>query len=379
MDQLGKRLVDAGVISEEQLAQALAFQLRNGGRVGQALIALGLVTEQALETFFKRHPAAPVSLAETGVTASLLADLVLKHLFFLVDFTLAEVADKVKLPVALVESILDSLRRDRLVEVKGGGGYASVTYSYRISDTGKQRGAELLDICRYAGPAPVSLDAYRAMVEIQTIKQIVVDRERIRAAFAQMVVSDSLLERLGPAISSGKSLFLYGPPGNGKTAIAETIGGVLPDSIYVPHAIVVGGQIISVYDPVNHQPAGGDSTDGDGDRRWVRIRRPVVMVGGELTTRMLDLEYNDVARFYEAPLQLRANNGLFIIDDFGRQAIEPQQLLNRWIVPLDRRIDYLSLHTGMKFEVPFDMLVIFSTNIEPRDLVDEAFLRRISY
>jgi predicted ATPase with chaperone activity len=187
-----------------------------------------------------------------------------------------------------------------------------------------------------------------------------------------------VLKRLGPAISSGKSMFIYGPPGNGKTAIAETISRLLPDTIYIPYALTVGGEIITVFDPVNHIPVLSDD-EGSVDRRWIQVKRPVVITGGELTLRMLDLDFNPISKYYEASLQMKANNGIFIADDFGRQQIEPQNFLNRWIVPLDRRIDFMTLHTGMKFSIPFDMLIIFSTNIEPKQLVDEAFLRRIPY
>jgi MoxR-like ATPase len=379
MDQLGQRLVLEGIATEEQLEKALERQKLHGGRVGQNLVALGFISDEELEKFFKRHPAPPTSLENTGVDPALLADLVMKHLLFMGEFMLADLAEKVKLPIPVVDAILELLRKERFVEVKGGSGYATVTYTFKISDTGKARSTELFEYCSYVGPAPVSLDSYRTMVELQSIKNIVVGEESVRKAFSHMVVSDSLLKRLGPAISSGKSLFAYGPPGNGKTAIAETIGGVLPDNIYVPYALAVGGQIINLFDPVNHVVAEPHSDAGSLDQRWVMIKRPVIMTGGELTLRMLDLDFNEVAKFYEAPLQMKANNGLFIVDDFGRQAIDPQNLLNRWIVPLDRRIDFMSLHTGMKFHVPFDMLVIFSTNLEPRDLVDEAFLRRIRY
>ena len=379
MDPIGKRLVKESIITEAQLEEALEHQKLHGGRVGQNMVALGFIKEEMLENFFKRHPAPPGTIEETDVDVSILTDLVMKHLLFMGDFKLTDIAMRVKLPLPVVDTILETLRRDKFIEVKGGTGYASVTYNFKITETGRIRSHELFELCRYVGPAPVSLESYRSMVEVQSIKNIVIDEEKVHTAFAHLVVSESLLQRLGPAISSGQSLFVYGPPGNGKTAIAETIGGVLPDAIYIPYALTIGGQIITIFDPVNHLPVSPDSESSAVDPRWVLIKRPVIMTGGELTLKMLDLDFNVVSKFYEAPLQMKANNGLFIVDDFGRQQIEPQNLLNRWIVPLDRRIDFMALHTGMKFQIPFDMLVIFSTNLEPKALVDEAFLRRIRY
>ena len=228
------------------------------------------------------------------------------------------------------------------------------------------------------GPAPVSLEDYRLMVETQTVKSTIVNEESVKKAFSDLILNESVLKRLGPAISSGKAMFIYGPPGNGKTAIAETIGKLLPDKVYIPYALTVGGEIITVFDPVNHTPVGSDDDDSV-DKRWILVKRPVAMCGGELTLKMLDLDFNPISKYYEASLQMKSNNGIFITDDFGRQQIEPQHILNRWIVPLERRVDFMTLHTGMKFSIPFDMLIIFSTNIEPKQLVDEAFLRRIPY
>jgi predicted transcriptional regulator len=379
MYQLGVQLLKQGVITEKELEEALERQRRHGGRLGQNLVTLGFIKEDYLENLFQRHPPVPESVAQTGLDLSFIEDLVMKHILFMGEFRLADVAERIKLPVSLVDTALEALRRDKFVEVKGATGYATVTYTFKITDMGKQRSTELLELCRYAGPAPVTLDDYRNMVELQTIKSIVVGEESVRKAFSHLILSEAILRRLGPAISSGKAMFVYGPAGNGKTAIAETVGGVLPDTVYIPYAITVGGQIISMFDPVNHVPVEPAREGGSVDQRWVMIKRPVVLTGGELSLRMLDLDFNPISKFYEASLQMKANNGLFIADDFGRQQIDPQSLLNRWIVPLDRNVDFMTLHTGMKFAIPFDMLVIFSTNLEPRALVDEAFLRRIRY
>ncbi|HEY6838562.1 MAG TPA: ATPase [Geobacteraceae bacterium] len=379
MDQLGERLLKEGIVTEKELNAALERQRLHGGRLGQNLVDLGFIKEEELMKFFRATPPAPMSIEETGLELSFIVDLILKHILFMGEFSLADVAERIKLSVSVVDRAMEVLRRDKLVEVKGGTGYSSMTYTFKISDTGKNRATELMDICRYIGPAPVTLTAYRNMVEHQTVKSAIVSEESVKRAFSHLIINESILKRLGPAMSSGRALFLYGPPGNGKTAIAETIGRILPDTVYIPYAITVGGQIISVFDPVNHFPVENDAAGDNIDQRWLLIKRPVIITGGELTLRMLDLDFNPISKFYEASLQMKANNGLFIVDDFGRQQIDPQNLLNRWIVPLDRRIDFMNLHTGMKFSIPFDMLVIFSTNLEPKALVDEAFLRRIQY
>lgn len=379
MEQLGYKLLKEGLITEKELEKALERQRQHGGRVGQNLIALGFITARDLEGFFRKHPQAPQTVEETGLDLSFLADLALKHTLFMGEFKLADLSERIKLSLSATDKVMEVLRRDKLVEVKGGTGFATVTYTFKVTDTGKVRGTELLDICRYVGPAPVNLKDYRSMVETQTIKNAIVSEESVKRAFSHLIISDGILKRLGPAISSGRAIFLYGPPGNGKTAIAETVGRLLPDTVYIPYALIVGGQIINIFDPVSHVPAETTSEKDSIDQRWIMVRRPVVTTGGELTLRMLDLDFNPISKFYEASLQMKANNGLFVVDDFGRQQIEPQHLLNRWIVPLDRGIDFMTLHTGMKFSIPFDMLVIFSTNLEPKQLVDEAFLRRIQY
>jgi predicted ATPase with chaperone activity len=267
-----------------------------------------------------------------------------------------------------------------MVEItKGDPSLILGNYKYRITDLGMKRALNLMEENRYIGPAPVSLDDYIYAIEIQTIRSIEVDQESVKKAFSNIAISESKLQTFGAAVTSGRPMFLYGPPGNGKTTIAEAIGKLLPGEIYVPYSVLVGGQIILVYDPVTHRPVDEESELDIHDRRWVKVKRPIIISGGELTLKGLDLEFNPNTKYYEAPLQMKANNGLFIIDDFGRQIVDPQTLLNRWIVPLDRRVDFLTLHTGMKFEIPFDQLVIFATNIAPKKLADEAFLRRLRY
>ena len=376
---LGQKLVRVNMITEEQLQSALEWQKLHGGKLGRNLIALGSLSHRELSAFLKKHPDVPETLEETGLGLSFLTDLVLKHVLFRGGFTIADVAASVKLPRSIVNAALEELRREKFIEVKGASQLATASYQFQLTEQGKNRASELLDICRYAGPAPVVLDQYWEMVELQTIRSILVEENSVRKAFSSLVLSERMLRRLGPAVSSGKAIFLYGPSGNGKTTIAETIGTLLPDEVYMPYSLIVGGQIISIFDPISHITVPYEIRANSIDQRWVPIKRPVIMMGGELSPRMLELDFNSISKFYDAPLQMKANNGLFIVDDFGRQQISPQSLLNRWIVPLERRTDFMSLHTGMKFDIPFDQLVIFATNMEPGKLVDEAFLRRIRY
>lgn len=377
--RLGESLKETRRLTENEIQKALERQRLRGGRLGDNLIALGFITEDDLESVFKRTPPAPKTAEETGLGLPFIADLIMKHVGGMGEFTLMEVSERVKLPVSVVDKAVEVLRGENMLEVKGAGQLSRLSYKFALTDKGMRRIADLLKISQYAGPAPVTFDEYRTMVEIQTVKSILVSEESVREAFSHLVLDKAFLGRIGPAVSSGRALFLYGPSGNGKTTIAEAIGRMLPGTIYVPYAIRVSGEIITVYDKVTHQAVEPEVSGDAIDQRWVLVKRPVVMVGGELTLKTLDLEFNPIAKFYEAPLQMKANNGLFIVDDFGRQLMDPQLLLNRWIVPLERRTDFLALQTGMKFEIPFDQLVIFSTNLEPRKLVDEAFLRRIHY
>ncbi|MDT8443988.1 MAG: ATPase, partial [Desulfuromonadales bacterium] len=363
-----QRMLNEKIVTKQQLSEATGRQRLHGGRLGQNLVALGYISEDQLENFFKRTPAAPEKVEDTGLDLQFIADLVLKHIMSMGEFRLSDLSRRMGLSTAILDEAIALLRREKLAEVRSASQFVRSSFNFVITETGKKYAGELMEICRYAGPAPVTLEDYKEMVENQSIRNITINKDVIDAAFSQIVISEHMLGRLGPAISSGAPMFIYGPAGNGKTTIAETIGQVLPGTVFVPHALYVGGQIINVFDPVNHVPVEDlpdDDTAADAiDRRWVRIQRPVVITGGELSLRMLDLEFNSIAKFYEAPLQMKANNGLFILDDFGRQQMDPQSLLNRWIINLDRQIDFMSMHTGMKFEIPFDQLVIFATNLE---------------
>ena len=375
----GERLVKEKIISEEQLQKALARQRLHGGRLGKNMVDLGIISQEDITDFFLCDPDVPQTVEETGLDFSFILDLIKKHGLNMGEFTIREMAARIKLPFSVVNQSIERLRKDKLMEVKGANDLSKLSYRFALTETGIKRAFDLLEVSRYVGPAPVSFDEYRHMVERQTIKSISVDPVRVKEAFSDLIINEQLLERLGPAISSGKAIFFYGPSGNGKTTIAETIGRVLPGSIYMPYAVLAKGEIITVYDKASHVAVESRHSANNVDQRWVLVKRPVVMVGGEMTLKSLDLNFNPTSKFYEAPLQMKANNGVFIVDDFGRQQVDPQNFINRWIVPLERMTDFLTFHTGMKIEIPFDQLVVFATNLEPRTLVDEAFLRRIHY
>ncbi|OEU72896.1 MAG: ATPase [Desulfuromonadales bacterium C00003093] len=379
MTQLGNTLVEEGVITKAQLNDALERQKRYGQRLGDNLLALGYLSAEEMASFFKKPPTAPKTVEETGLDLLFIADLALKHAVFMGVFSMQDMAEKTCLPVTVVEGALDFLRREKLLEVTGATQITKASFRYKTTGLGKTRASDLFNLCAYCGPAPVPLEDYCATVEFQNIRNILLDEKTLRGSLEQLTLPEKIFHQLGPALSSGRPIFMFGPPGNGKTAIAVAISEALPGSVYIPHSVLVGGQIIYVFDKVNHLPVVGGSDYRSLDRRWVEIRRPVMMTGGELTLKMLDLQFNTVAKTYEAPLQMKANNGILVIDDFGRQQIDLQDLLNRWIVCLERNVDFLSLHTGMKFTIPFNQIVLFSTNLEPKSLVDEAFLRRIRY
>jgi len=329
-------------------------------------------------------PPPPTSIEETGLHYDSLAQLLLKTLVA-GEASGTGLSEKLRVPYSVLDALIQHARVEKLVEVRGTSGAGSAGYRYILTDLGRDRAGQFLDMCRYVGPAPVPLAQYNAYVRASMDARPYLDRTLLARGFEHLVVGPGMLDALGPAVNSGKALFLYGAPGNGKTVFAEGIGKALGGEIQMPFAIDVDGQVITMYDPVSHQRMGETLSAGSvistaaHDRRWESIRRPVVVVGGELTLEMLDLTFNPISKFYEAPIQLKANCGVFVVDDFGRQRIPPRDLLNRWIVPLESRVDFLTLHTGRKFEVPFNVLIVFATNLKPQSLADEAFLRRIPY
>ena len=342
----------------------------------------------------RRHvPRIPETVHDLGLSEEFIIDLLLKTLYMQGARTGQQLVESLCLPFPFVDEQLLMLQQRRFVEVRGTSGPSRAGYVFDLTGAGRDRAREASASNQYVGPAPVPLGQYRRWVEAQSIRQAHVTRRVVEEGFSWLVLKPGMIDQIGPAINSAKSLFLYGESGNGKTAMAETIARLLGGSIFVPYAIEVDGQIMVLYDPVHHHPPEESDKapdanpmdslwvglEGEHDKRYVQVRRPVVLTGGELTLDQLDLQYDYQTKMYQAPFQMKANGGLLIVDDFGRQRVPPRDLLNRWIVPLEKRVDYLTLHTGNKFPVPFDCLLIFATNIAPRELVEEAFLRRIHY
>ena len=373
----------------------LADAQRQGDLEGVTLIGDPPPTDEEAVPVVGSHysPRVPTKWEDLGLDLSFLFDLTLRTIFARGQLTGAELAREMAVPFAVLNPVLLAMRKQTLVDIvgqRGSSGDASFVYEIK-PPKGTAAMQEAMEKTSYVGPAPVPFGDYVESVLAQTIKKMVVTRRSIRKAFEDLIITDAVLNEIGPAINSAQSIFFFGYPGNGKTSVAERITRLMGDAIYVPHAVEANGQIIKVYDPIQHTPVGdADAPENptetaflkkaaSHDQRFARVKRPTIVVGGELTMSMLDLKYNPTGKFYEAPLQMKANGGIFMIDDFGRQQVRAMDLLNRWIVPLEKKYDYLNTVTGTKVEVPFDELLIFSTNLDPHQLADEAFLRRIKF
>lgn len=323
-------------------------------------------------------PAAPVNVEATGIDGAYLSDLALKFAYTTSQFSTEWAAQRLQLPQAFVGEILEQLKSELMLEVLGSLG--RIGFRYRISARGRERAAQLFEVSGYVGPAPVSLEAYTAMIEWQLENSPAVSPEQVTAALSELVLPEEAVRLAGLALSSGRSLFVFGPPGNGKTALSRMLHNALTGDIWIPHCIVIDDSIIRMYDPQCHVLA--DFSPPQPwliDHRWVRIRRPLIVVGGELTIDALDLSRSATMRYYEAPVHVKSNGGILLVDDFGRQRVEPRELLNRWIIPLEHQIDHLTLQSGQKVDVPFRQMLIFATNLDPQSVTDPAFLRRMGY
>lgn len=400
--QIGQLLIAAGLVSAQDVQDALRLQAHQGGLLGDNLVAIGAVAPADLERFLGRMPPAPTTVGETGLSDTELLNLMLKFIHTQALDRASSLAEAMCLPQALLHELVrmavarsllapgaqDTASANRAGIVRADTGVAADT-RYTLSERGRAWALEALSQSQYVGPAPVPLDAYKDRVRMQRITSEAVTRDTIHKAFADLVIPEAFVAQIGPAVNSGRAILMYGPPGNGKTSVALRLRHVFADTVYVPHGVMIDGRVMRVFDPAMHRPltpppsetmAGQIGIRQNGsDARWVPCERPFIIVGGELTLDQLDLRYDGTSNFYEAPLHVKSFGGCLVIDDFGRQSVAPGALLNRWIVPLENRVDFLKLHTGKSFELPFETLVIFSTNLEPGDLMDQAFLRRIPY
>jgi len=328
----------------------------------------------------KFTPAQPQTVEESKLNRTFLYEHMTRIIYNRGRVTGMELVDEMKLPYQIIDVLLKELRGQEMVDIAGQRGYGDVNYEYVLTPRGNQAAGDAMLKTMYAGPCPVTLDDWIASVKAQTVKDVVVTRRNIREAFQGLVIDESILNQVGPAVNSASSVMLFGFPGNGKTTIAERITHLMGDDIFIPYTVYADGAVIKLYDSIVHEPAKRElAADLEYDQRWIRISRPVVITGGELTLEGLGLVYNAESRIYEAPFQMKANCGIFLIDDFGRQQVRVFDLLNRWIVPLEKRYDFLITMSGKKLQIPFDQLIMFSTNLDPNDLGDDALLRRIKF
>lgn len=388
---IGELLKAKGIITEEQLAKVLRQQKIAGGRLGDNLVSLGYVSREHLDSILHEPPPIPKTADQTGLESNLLINCLLRTMYVSALQTIPELSEQAKLTRGVVEELLTIAKQDALVEIRGPSAKNHNIMRYALTNAGKERGSEALRLCEYIGPIPVPLEVYQLQVQKQTITNEIVSIEKLKKSLSHLVLSEEIVRRLGPAANSGRAILIYGAAGNGKTAMAEALINAFEQPVYIPYSIEADGQIIKIFDPSVHIPFAAELQSANGDKhpmflphlpydpRWVRCRRPYIISGGELTLAMLDLDFDPHSKYYEAPLQMKAIGGIFVIDDFGRQRVRPHELLNRWIFPLERKVDYLTLHTGKKFAVLFDQLVIFATNFPPEELMDAAQLRRVHY
>ncbi len=383
-------LVSAKFVTDDDIAKALVRLTEHGGRLGDNLVAIGAITQEKLNAFMHRIPTEPADIRSMGIDEVDLMALLLKLIYRDRLETTRQFIDAIKLPYHIVLDLIRMAVERQLLQTLGSR-YSDnpIDLSYSFTEEGRRWTLDALTRLRYTGPCPVTLEEFNFRVNMQKLTNELITFDRIRKALSDLTFDDSMIEQTGPALNSGRAILLYGPPGNGKTSTALRLSSAFQDVIYVPYSIIVEGQIIRVHDPSIHVQLDQPKVEDEGelsvvrreqfDARWVPCRRPFVVTGGELTLDMLDLRYDTVGNYYEAPLHVKALGGCFIIDDFGRQLVSPTHLLNRWIVPLESRVDYLKLHTGKSFSIPFEELIMFSTNLEPEDLMDPAFLRRLPY
>ncbi|HVZ83790.1 MAG TPA: hypothetical protein VG893_08945 [Terracidiphilus sp.] len=388
--RLGDLLVQAKLVTEQDIARALERLTAQGGRLGDNLVAIGAITHEKLNAFMHRIPTEPADIKALNIDEVDLMGMLLKLIYRDRLETTRQFIDAIKLPYHIVLDLVQmAVNRQLLLTLGARYSDNPIDLSYAFTEEGRRWTLDALTRLRYTGPAPVTLEEFNYRVNLQKLTNEIITPERIRKGIADLTYDETLVEQAGPALNSGRAILFYGPPGNGKTSVALRLTSVYNDVIYVPYAVIVEGQIIRVFDPSIHLPLNHTEEKEEGefsvvrreqfDSRWVPCKRPFVVTGGELTLEMLDLRYDTTGHYYEAPLHVKALGGCFIIDDFGRQIVSPTNLLNRWIVPLESRVDYLKLHTGKSFSIPFEELIIFSTNLEPEDLMDPAFLRRLPY
>jgi hypothetical protein len=388
--RIGDLLLQAKLISAKDLSAALEVQATRGGRLGDLLVSAGCLTQETMDSFLNRMPSEPHDIAATKLDPTDLLSLLVKSIYVDNLESLRQFIAAIKLPYNIVVELVQMAVDRQLLRTLGTRESGNpLDMSYTFTDGGRRWVIDALAQMRYTGPAPVTLDEFNQQVNMQKLTNELITYDRIREAFGDLTVAESIIEQSGPALNSGRAMLFYGPPGNGKTSVALSFAKVFNDVIYVPYAVSVEGQIMRVFDPSLHVVLQPETAEQDGalsflrreehDARWVPCKRPFIITGGELTLEMLDLRFDPGANFYEAPLHVKALGGCFVIDDFGRQLVSPTNLLNRWIVPLESRVDYLKLQNGKNFSVPFEEMVIFSTNLEPEDLMDPAFLRRLPY